>query len=347
LRKTAFPILPLVLACAGVPFASAVAPPPPPRDPPLPAALTRPAPAGVPDLKAIQERVKVVLEKVVPATVGVVIGRAAGSGVIVSPDGDVLTAGHVSGEPDRPVTLFLSDGRRVKGKSLGNNRGIDSGMIKITDKSDKPWPFVALGDSTKLEPGTWCVAVGHPGGFKPGRTPVVRVGRVLTANPSLIRTDCALVGGDSGGPLCDMYGRVIGIHSRVGPSMESNIHVPVDTYKVTWDRLAKGETWGGFRFGFGGRGRRRPAAAPPYLGIIATEDTEELRLARVVPDSPAARAGLQADDVLTRFDGKKVANLEGLRELLARKKAGDEVNVEVERDGEPMTLKVKLGAQPE
>ena len=140
----------------------------------LPAVLDKDAPASVAELKAIQEHVKAVLKKVVPATVGIRIGGAAGSGVIIDAEGHVLTAGHVSGTPERECTIILPDGKRVKGKTLGRNNGIDSGLIQIIDKGK--WNFVEMGDSTKLKRGQWCLAVGHPGGFKPGRSPVVRLG---------------------------------------------------------------------------------------------------------------------------------------------------------------------------
>jgi hypothetical protein len=103
-----------------------------------------------------------------------------------------------------------------------------------------------MGKASDLKKGQWVIAVGHPGGFRTNRTPVVRVGRVLYANPFLIRTDCTLVGGDSGGPLFDMTGKVIGIHSRIGPmALTENIHVPIDTYRETRERLARGESFGG------------------------------------------------------------------------------------------------------
>src|SRR5262245_30172216 len=96
----------------------------------VPAALEKSAPENIEDLKAIQQHVKKILEKLIPCTVGVRIGGSQGSGVIVSKDGYVLTAGHVSGQPGRDVVLVLHDGKTVKGKTLGLNRAIDSGLIK-------------------------------------------------------------------------------------------------------------------------------------------------------------------------------------------------------------------------
>jgi serine protease Do len=335
-RPLGFAVLLLALAGLG-------AAPPLPKDQPLPAALTRLAPEGVADLLTIEKQVQAVVKKVMPAVVGLRIGPAAGSGVIVSPDGTILTAGHVSGTPNRDVLVFLADGRRVRGKTLGNNRGIDSGMIKITEKGT--WPAAPLGDSAKVKRGDWCIAVGHPGGYKPGRTPVVRVGRILVRNDNVIRSDCTLVGGDSGGPLFDMRGRVIGIHSRIGVSIDQNVHVPVNTYKETWDRLAAAETWGGMFsfFGGGGRGRRTRGG---YLGVILDREADSCKVLEVNEGGPAEKAGLKPGDVITRLGNQPVPTSDDLRPLLADKRPGSEVVLVVQRGTESVKIKVVLGRWP-
>jgi len=297
--------------------------------PPPPPALTKYAPETLDDLRAIQEQTKKVLKRVMACTVGLQVRGAAGSGVIVSEDGTVLTAGHVVGEANQDCRVILPDGRVVKGKTLGANRTIDSGMIKITDSG--PWPFVELGTSKDLTLGEWVLAIGHPGGYRQGRSPVVRVGRISQAGDRLIQTDCTLVGGDSGGPLFDMQGKLIGIHSRIAPSITQNIHVPVDTYRDTWERLAKAEVWGR---GFGG-------GEVGYLGIMCEGDT--CKITKVTPGSPAEKAGLQAGDVVLRFDEKDVKSWNALGDLIFGKKAGQEVAVEVRRGSEELTVRVKMG----
>lgn len=222
--------------------------PPPPLQLPLVLKIHA-APENVDDLIGIEKHVQRVIERVTPAVVGIRVGPGSGSGVIINEEGIVLTAGHVSGKPGQDAVIILPNGKQLKGKTLGQNKGIDSGMIKIVggdnDKKEK-YPFLDMGKSADLKTGQWVIAIGHPGGFRPNRTPVVRVGRILTTNQFLIQTDCSLVGGDSGGPLFDMNGKVIGIHSRIGgKEITENVHVPVDTFKQTWDRLAKGESWGG------------------------------------------------------------------------------------------------------
>lgn len=306
------------------------------KSPPVlqpPPAVEKSAPENIDDLKAIQTHVKKIFEKVVPCTVGVIIGASQGSGVIISKDGHVLTAGHVSGQPGRDAFLVMPDGKRLKGKTLGANKGIDSGLIQITDPGI--FPFLEMGNSADLKPGQWCIATGHPGGFRPGRTPVLRLGRVINANGSLIQTDCALVGGDSGGPLFDMHGKVIGIHSRIGGAMTANIHVPVDTYRDTWDRLAKGEAWGE-RLG-------RNNVGEPYMGVKGYTESKECRIAEVAVGSPADKAGLKPEDLVIKFDGQKVDRYEDLQSLIARKRPGDEVTIEVRRGDESKALKVTMG----
>src|SRR5262245_58100632 len=301
--------------------------------PPLPAALERATPASLDDLRAIQKQVTKVLEKVLPCTVCVLVGGGSGSGVIISEDGFILTAGHVSGKAGQNVQVIFHDGRKVKGKTLGANRNIDSGLIKITDEGK--WPFVEMGTSSELKRGQWCIATGHPGGPKPGRPPVVRVGRLLDHGKSLLRSDCALVGGDSGGPLFDMHGRVIGIHSRISKDIDANIHVPVDTYRDTWAKLEKGEVWGGGFFGFN--------ANEPYLGVQADAESKECKIGDVVPNSPADKGGLKANDVVTRFGGKAIATFDELAAEIRRSKPGTEVTVEVRRGDELISLRVVVG----
>src|SRR5205814_1487472 len=134
-----------------------------------------------------------------------------------------------------------------------------------------------------------------------GRKPVVRVGRILSNKSGVMTTDCTLVGGDSGGPLFDMEGKVIGIHSRIGGSLTANMHVPVNTYRDTWDRLAKGEEWGSL-FVTGG----------PYIGVQGVPESDVAKIAEVLADGPAAKAGIKTGDVIVKFDGKEITNFASL-----------------------------------
>jgi len=275
------------------------------------------APQSIDDLKALEARLKDLSTKLIASTVNVRVGPAQGSGVIISEDGYVLTAGHVCIEPDRNVTFTLSDGRRVQGKSLGMNTKLDSGLMKITTEGE--YPAIEWGDSSKLKPGQWVVALGHPGGLERGRSPVLRLGRVLSTDDSVISTDCTLVGGDSGGPLCDLDGNVIGINSRIGGPLTVNLHVPTNQYRQSWDRLAAGELWGD-----DGRGR-------PYIGVKGDTDSLEAKIAQVYDGTPAEDAGVKPGDVIIRFDGEKVTDFASLAALVPRRHPGQEVNMVVRR----------------
>jgi len=294
-------------------------------------ALTKPLPESLDDLKAIQEQTKKVVDKVSAATVGIQIGGASGSGIIVTKDGMVLTAGHVSGKPGQKCTLLLPDGKRLEGKSLGRNPGIDSGMIQII--SEGSWEFCEMGKSEDLKQGQWCIAIGHPNGYQKGRSPVVRLGRILNNGKTALTSDCTLVGGDSGGPLFDMAGKVIGIHSRIGATIASNVHVPINVYTESWDRLVKGD-----EIGPGGN----TVTINAYFGVTRDEEAKDCKLARVTEGSPAEKAGLLAGDVIVKFDGKEVKSYDDLLGILAKKKAGDEVDIIITREGDTKSLKVKL-----
>ncbi|MBW3598244.1 MAG: S1C family serine protease [Planctomycetes bacterium] len=310
------------------PAASAVEAPAPPLDERLQKIFEGGAPETLADLRAMQDHVLRLTEQLQKSTVGVRVGPAHGSGVIIE-DGYVLTAGHVIGAPNRDAVFILHDGRTVRGKSLGLDVGIDSGLMQITGEGD--WPEVEMGDSSQLRKGQWVLALGHPGGFETGRRPVLRMGRILDIDDDVIQTDCTLVGGDSGGPLFDMQGRVIAIHSRIGGPLTANIHVPIATYKETWERLAAGESWG-----FPGSG--------PYIGVMGDPDSQEARIVEVYPDTPAEEAGIEVGDVIVKFDGREVADFASLARLVQASRPGEEVEVEVLRqvDGQEMSVRLTL-----
>lgn len=180
------------------------------------------------------------------ATVGIVIpGGSMGSGVIISEDGLILTAAHVLPEAGGDVVIVLADGRQVAGKALGVNRGVDSGMAQITEtiEGQDSFPFAPVADSDTIWEGDWCIAFGHGGGVQTDRPAYMRLGRMLhvTSDSKPIRwltTDCTVISGDSGGPLFDLQGNVIGIHSNIGMNVLVNRHVPISAYHAQWDDLA-------------------------------------------------------------------------------------------------------------
>lgn len=306
------------------------------------------SPDSVVELKSLEARVKDVVAKCTPATVGLFVGPSAGSGVIVNEDGLILTAAHVinvgNSKAGVPVTIILPDGKRVTGKTLGVNPEIDSGMVQITGKvpegatwpgaKDGKWPFAPVGKSGDLKKGQWVVALGHPGGPKLDRRPPVRVGRFYHYNTKevALRSDCTLVGGDSGGPLFDLTGKVIGIHSRIGRDLEYNIHVPTDAFQKEWEQLVAGKNVG------------RPVGVE--LGLVPEDSADAPTVKSVVENSPAAKAGIQAGDVILKFNDEQVHTFDDLIHMLAGTEPGQKVPVEVQRDGKTLTLTVTFSRRP-
>ena len=287
------------------------------------------APENLDDLLAIQKQVQSVLKKCMAATVTLQMGGSSGSGVVVNKDGLVLTAGHVSGRPGRAVTVVLDDGRRLKGKALGMHKGSDSGMVRITDPPDD-LPIVDFDKSKDKLPktGQWCIAVGNPGGLDKERGVVVRVGRVIRATRTTVRTDCMLLGGDSGGPLFDFNGVVIGIHSRISSATDQNMHVAMTAFQDEWEGLID------------------PASKiPAFLGVY-TENNEPGALVLEVRDnSPAKKAGIQKDDILQKVNDKEIKDAVDLTDIIRGFRPGTKVKVTLLRAGKKKVIEVNLGSR--
>jgi serine protease Do len=291
------------------------------------------------DLKDRERRVREVVERVTAATV--VDGWGTGSGVVVSKDGYVLTAAHNFQlyPNEKTVPVVFPGGRTVTARRLGYDQTLDAGLLKITDEGE--WPYVALGDSAAVKRGDWCVALGHPGGYSSRRPrPQVRVGRVQHANGCRLLTDCAVYSGDSGGPLFDLSGRLIGIHSAIHEYVPYGRHVPAAAFKTDWDRLARGDRWGTGMFG------SYAEACRPLFGAALEEkvsDRPEVR--SVATGSSADAAGLKAGDAVTSFDGETLSHREHLLDLLDDRQPGDRVRLTVRREGRDVELVATLRPQ--
>jgi serine protease Do len=251
----------------------------------------------------------------------------------------VLTAAHVimdsvAGVPYPKVRVVLPDGTIVAGRSLGVNPKIDSGMVQITTKGpdNGKWPFAPVAKSDDLPKGQWVLSLGHPSGPKKGRSPVARLGRIQTNDKHALRTDCTLVGGDSGGPLFDLQGRVIGIHSRIGLTLAANFHVPTDRFKDEWDKLLAG-TWVD----------KPVSVGAAYIGIIFPDDDEEdAWLKEVLEGDPADKAGLKPGDTITKYNDTVIKSVRQFRKQMETAKPGAKVRLAVRRGLSQMVLTVTL-----
>jgi serine protease Do len=296
------------------------------------------APENRKDLDTIQTALTSVLAQARAATVCIDLGQGSGSGVIVAPDGLVLTAAHVSTGVNKDLTVILEDGRKFKAVSLGVVADSDAAMIRITDKGEFPFVDIDRKDSTRL--GDWVFALGHSGGFDKERGSVVRLGRLVRMAESTIQSDCTLIGGDSGGPLFDLQGRLIGIHSRVGQNLPMNMHVPMPVFLQNWDAMLKSE--------FVGEGPfvKKPEKGKGFLGL-ATEAVPEggLKVTKVGKDTPAEKADFKEGDILLKLNGTELKTREQFQELLKEMAEGDPLDIAATRDGKPLTFKLKLGAR--
>ncbi len=294
------------------------------------------APENRKDLEVIQKALGAALPKARAATVCIEIKEGSGSGVIVSADGLILTAAHVATGVKKKVTVVLEDGTRLKAETLGLVADKDAAMIRIAEKGTYPFVEIDRADTTRL--GDWVFALGHSGGFDKERGSVVRLGRLVRIAGSTFQSDCMLIGGDSGGPLFDLSGKLVGIHSRVGQQLQVNMHVPMTEFIANWDGLMKGE--------FIGEGpyAQKPEKGNGFLGL-ATESRSGggLRVTKVGSKSPAEEAGIKEGDALLKFNGVALENREQMQGLLKEMSAGDELILETERGGKSKTYTLELG----
>ncbi len=198
-------------------------------------------------LSEIQAKVDEVLKKALPATVRFHPDRGTFfSGVIVTEDGYIATCAHHFLLPRAKIAVFLADGRKVTGEVLGSHRYWDISLVKIKDEGK--WPRVSLGKSASMRREDLCIALGYPAdGNRPDWEKVsevkARIGRVIyLAAPGLLQTSCLIQGGDSGGPLLDLDGRLTGIHHGVGSlHFAGSLHAGAELYQDLWDELVAGK----------------------------------------------------------------------------------------------------------
>ena len=290
------------------------------------------------DLTNLESKIEAVSQKAMPATVALISSMtgSSGSGVITTADGLILTAAHVVQGADE-IEVVFADGKQVNAKVLGANYSKDIAMVQIDGKG--PWPCAAMGASKPLDAGDWVVALGHSAGFDAARTPPVRFGRVVSKGPgNFLTTDCTLIGGDSGGPLFDLDGKIVGINSSIGVSLTNNNHAGIDGFKEDWDRIKTGEAWG--------RLSMNPFANPemPMLGIEfgMVRGQKGVPVQALIRKSPAAAAGIRVGDLIQTLDDAEILDANKLLQVLAKRQPGDRVKLGIQRDRELLELDVKL-----
>ena len=295
------------------------------------------------DLLSIQQALVDHLADTRAATVGIKLAQGFGSGVIISADGLILTAAHVSGGVKKELTVVMNDGTEYKAISMGLISNTDAAMIRIVDEQKEngeegTFPYVEINRENDYKLGHWVFALGHSGGFDQERGPVVRLGRIVQDKESTIQTDCKVIGGDSGGPLFDMDGRLVAIHSRVGKgSLLENWHVPMREYLKHWHDLETEQFVGDGPFA------KRPVKGSGFLGIGTKDSDEGVVIHQVGKGFAAEKAGLKVGDILLELNGEEVSDKADLKAKLAEMVEGDKLVIKISRDGETQSIKLKLG----
>ncbi len=272
--------------------------------------------------------------------------NSLGSGVIVSSDGYIVTNNHVVAKADE-IKVLLNDKREFTGKVVGSDPKSDVAVIKI---SAKDLPTIPWGDSDKLEVGEYVLAVGSPFGLNQTVTQgiVSAVGRAnvgIADYEDFIQTDAAINPGNSGGALVNARGQLVGINtaifSRSGGYMGVGFAVPSNMTRAVMDSLIKGG-----KVVRGWLGVSIQDVTPDLAKQFGLKDSRGALVSEIIPDSPAATAGIQSGDVITAFNGKTVDSTSILRNTVAQTPVGRTVKVELLREKKTVSVEVKITEQP-
>ena len=272
--------------------------------------------------------------------------RGQGSGVIVSDDGYILTNNHVIRGADE-VTVILSDDRELAAEVIGGDADTDLAILKVNATGLEP---AVLGDSDALHVGEWVVAVGSPMGLDQTVTSGIvsalgRNGVGVAQFEDFIQTDAAINPGNSGGPLVNLQGEVVGINTAIasqnGGFSGIGFSIPTSMIRhVMEDIIADGQVTRGY-LGAAVQNLNEDLAAS-----FGYEGTRGVLIGDVVDDSPAARGGLEAGDIVLSIDGREMDSAHEMVNAVAAVDPGDEIDVVVFREGRERELKIEVGTRP-
>ena len=270
--------------------------------------------------------------------------QAEGTGFVYDRQGNIVTASHVVSGASK-ITVRFADGTRAAAALVGSDPSSDTAVIRVKAPAAGLTPL-ALADSSTVEPGEGVVAIGSPFGYTESISAgiVSAVARDIDAPngygiPNAIQTDAAINHGNSGGPLIDASGRVIGINVQIATDDQSSssnnagvgFAVPSNSVKSVADALIDGR-----------------AVAHPYLGISIADNTSGTgaRIASVRAGSPAAHAGLKVGDIIVSVDGQKVENADALTAVVAAHQPEETLRLKVERKGSTLHVNATLATRP-
>jgi len=279
--------------------------------------------------------------------------QSLGSGFIVSADGYVVTNNHVvtpegQGSVVESITVTLPDGNEYPAKLVGKDAASDLAVLKIS--AGKPLPFVKFGDSSKARVGDWVIAIGNPFGL--GGTVTAGIISAVYRNigsggayDRYLQTDASINQGNSGGPMFDMAGQVIGINRAIfspsGGSVGIGFAIPAETASPIVDRLIKGQS-----IDRGYLGVRLQPITNDYADSLGLPHNRGELIASVEPGKGADKGGVKAGDVVLKVNGKEVTREQTLSFLVANTAPGSKITLDVLRNNAPLTLNVVVGKRP-
>jgi serine protease Do len=271
---------------------------------------------------------------------------ASGSGFIIDPSGKVLTNAHVVRDAQE-ITVTLSDKRQFKGKVIGEDRATDIAVVQLQNAKGT-FPTLPLGNSDAIRVGDWAIAVGTPLGELQGTVTagiISAKGRsslnIMGGGPEyqdFIQTDAAINFGNSGGPLLNIRGEVVGINTAINTAGQGiGFAIPINLAHHIADQLAShGKVVRGYMGVLPGE------LTPDLADSFGLKSTDGVVISQIVPDSPAARAGLREGDVVTAFDSQQIKDVTDFRLRVADESVNKRVKVDAIRDGKPFTAWVTM-----
>jgi serine protease Do len=271
------------------------------------------------------------------------VQNSLGSGVIVTNEGHIITNTHVVDQVDQ-IEVQLSDGRTKTARLIGADSQLDLAVLKIDDPGVKP---LVLADSDSVQPGDSVLAIGNPFGLQETVTDGIISWKgepnSTDLRGDLLQTNAAINPGNSGGPLINVRGEVVGINEQIvsssGGSQGIGFAIPSNTVRMVLESVLKhGRIIRGY-LGIQTGASQRGAGG-------ADADSEGVTVGEVLTGSPAEQAGLQPGDVILKFDGRDVKNFRALRTLVAGAPLDKQVDVQIVRNGKPLTVKTQIKEQP-